>query len=206
MKKTKQTGRTDRTKSHPKFTAKEITKDNLELFLLTFPEKNRLFTLEYTRTWNACSSYKKYHPRSNTMTAKQEGHRMLKNDKVQLYLDWLARVSNDKFEVTKEGLMKKLSVVTDRCMAAVPVLDSDGDEIGNWVFNSTGANKSIELQGKEIGMFVNRVKVDDERESKFIVYYHVVPEIKPVDMATKEFEDEITEAVRNYIAERKKNG
>ncbi len=122
-----------------------------------------------------------------------------------MYLEWLACVSNNKFEVSKESLMKKLSTITDRCMSAVPVLDRDGDETGDWVFNAPGANKSIELQGKEIGMFVNRVELDDAKASQFLVHYHVVPEIKPVDMASTKFEDDITEAVKNYIRERLKN-
>lgn len=202
-KKKKQSGRTDK-KSHPKFTAKEITKENLELFLSVFNEPHRLFTLEYTHTWNARSSYQKIYPGSSERTAKSNGHKLLQDAKVQLYLDWLARVSNDKFEISRESLMKKLSTVTDQCMSAVPVVDSDGDPIGDYVFNAAGANKSIELQGKEIGMFVNKIEVDDARRSEFIVYYHVVPEIKPVDMASTKFEDDITEAVKNYILERKK--
>lgn len=206
QKKKKTTGRTDRTKSHPKFTAKQITEANLELFLSVFPEKYRLFTMEYTRSWNARAAYQKIHPKSKISTAKTEGHKLLKDDKVQLYLDWLAQESNDKFEVTKEGLMKDLQDVKQQCMTAVPVRDRDGDPIGDYIFNASGANKSIELQGKEIGMFVNKVEVDDGRTSQFIVHYHVVPEIKPIDMASPKFEKDITEAVKNYIRERKKKG
>lgn len=204
QKKKKQSGRTDRTKSHPKFTAKEITEANLELFLSTFPEKNRLFTLEYTRTWNARAAYQKIHPKAIITSAKSEGHKLLKDAKVQLYLDWLAYCANEKFEVTKDGLMKKLSIVTDQCMSAVPVVDRDGDPIGDYVFNAAGANKSIELQGKEIGMFVNKVEIDDGKTHQFIIHYHVVPEIKPVDMATTKFEEDITDAVKDYIKERSK--
>ncbi len=202
-KKKKQTGRTDK-RIHPKFTAKEITKENLELFLSVFPEPHRLFTLEYTRTWNARSAYQKIYPESSVRTAKSNGHKLLQTAKMQLYLDWLARVSSDKFEVSKEGLMKDLDTVKKQCMTAVPVTDSDGDEIGIYNFNAAGANKSIELQGKEIGMFVNKVELDDAKSSQFIVYYHVVPEIKPVDMASTRFEDDITEAVKNYIRDRLK--
>ena len=204
-KKKKQSGRTDK-RIHPKFTAKEITKENLELFLSVFPEPHRLFTLEYKRTWNARSAYQKVYPESSERTAKSNGHKLLQTPKVQMYLDWLALKSNEKFEVSRDGLMKDLEKVKKQCMTDIPVLDRDGDPIGDYVFNASGANKSIELQGKEIGMFVNRVEVDDGKSAHFIVHYHVVPEIKPVDMASANFKDDITEAVKNYIRERKKKG
>ena len=54
-------------------------------------------------------------------------------------------------------------------------------------------------------MFVNKVQVDEGKTTHFLVHYHVVPEIKPVDMADPKFEEEITEAVKKYIRARKKN-
>ena len=90
-------------------------------------------------------------------------------------------------------------------MASVPVRDKDGNPIGTYNFNAAGANKSLELIGKELGMFVNKVQVDEGKTTHFLVHYHVVPKIKPVDMADPKFEEEITDAVKKYIRARKKN-
>jgi len=197
-------GRTDKKKQHPKFTAGEITGENIDLFLNVFPENHRLFAMEYTRTWNARAAYQKIFPNAKETTAKSNGHKLLQDKKVQLYLDWLAYQKNLRYEITKDDLMRQLAVVTDQSLAAVPLLDKKGNPTGQYIFNAAGANRSIELQGKELGMFVNKVQVDDSKSTQFIVHYHVVPEIKPVDMADPKFEEEITDAVKKYIIERKK--
>ena len=197
-------GRTDKKKQHPQFTAGEITDENIDLFLKVFPENQRLFAMEYTRTWNARAAYQKIFPNAKETTAKSNGHKLLQDKKVQLYLDWLAYQKNLRYEITKDELMRKLAVVTDQSLAAVPVRDSKGNATGDFVFNAAGANKSIELQGKEIGMFTNRLEIQDGRKIQYIVTHYVVPEIRPIDMADPKFKTEISKAVEAHIIERKK--
>jgi len=198
-------GRTDKRSMHPKFTANQISEDNLDLFLKVFPETHRLFAMEYTRSWNARAAYQRIHPNAKDNTAKNAGHVLLQDKKVQLYLDWLAYQKNLRYDVTKDDVMRDLKDVKEKAMDSVPVRDKDGNPIGTYNFNAAGANKSLELIGKELGMFVNKVQVDDSKSTHFIVHYHVVPEIKPVDMADPKFEEDITDAVKKYILDRKKN-
>ena len=198
-------GRTDKKKRHPRFTAGEITDENIDLFLKVFPENHRLFVMEYTRTWNARAAYQKIFPNVKETTAKSNGHKLLQDKKVQLYLDWLAYQKNLRYDVSKDDVMKDLKDVKEKAMDSVPVRDKDGNPIGTYNFNAAGANKSLELIGKELGMFVNKVQPDEGKTTHFLVHYHVVPEIKPVDMADPKFKEEITEAVKKYIRARKKN-
>lgn len=49
----------------------------------------------------------------------------------------------------------------ERAMQAVPVLDREGNEIGEWTYQGQVANRGLELLGREVGMFaeVSRVEV-----------------------------------------------
>jgi phage terminase small subunit len=84
--------------------------------------------------------------------------------------------------VSKAWVMERLREIAERCMQHEPVLDRKGEHVevetpeGSvakaYVFNSTGANKALELLGKEIGMFVERrevkadLNVNDERRQQ----------------------------------------
>lgn len=50
----------------------------------------------------------------------------------------------------------RLREVAERTMQAVPVTDSKGEPTGAWTFNAAGANRALELLGRELGMFVDR--------------------------------------------------
>jgi phage terminase small subunit len=60
--------------------------------------------------------------------------------------------------IIKNGLdrgwvISRLMTVTERCMQAEPVLDKDGEPTGQYKFDSTGANRALELLGKTMRMF-----------------------------------------------------
>ena len=42
-------------------------------------------------------------------------------------------------------------------MQAESATDSKGRELGHFTFNATGATKALELLGRELGLFVNRI-------------------------------------------------
>lgn len=66
-------------------------------------------------------------------------------------------------EITQDWVLANLKEVAERCMQAVPVTRFDKDkresvETGEWEFDSTGANRSLELIGKHLGMFKEKVE------------------------------------------------
>jgi phage terminase small subunit len=203
--KIKSSGRTDRKQKHPIFTAAEITDENIQLFLKVITEQHRVFAMEYTRTWNARAAYQKLHPHSKYNSAKVLGIRMLQNKNVQLYLDYLAKKKNERYEITKDQIMKDLDTVKRQAMNAVPAFDKDGEFTGEFRFDGSVANKSIELQGKEIGMFVNKVQITDTKSHHFMYDEYVVPQIKPIDMADPNYQLDIKQAVEQILIERAKN-
>lgn len=61
--------------------------------------------------------------------------------------------------LTKEWIIAQLMDNVAMAKAAEPVLDNEGNPIGEYKTNLAAANKSLELLGKEIGMFIDRKEV-----------------------------------------------
>lgn len=59
----------------------------------------------------------------------------------------------DDFILTRKYVLDGLKQNAERAAAAVPVLDSEGRETGEYVANFSASNRALELLGKEIGMF-----------------------------------------------------
>jgi phage terminase small subunit len=63
--------------------------------------------------------------------------------------------------LTVEWVLSNLKEVTQRCLVQEPVMIRKGNEMvesGEYTFQANGANKSLELIGKHLGMFVDKVE------------------------------------------------
>lgn len=98
-------------------------------------------------------------------SAFAQGARLLRKDKVLQEIDRLTQELAEKSKLTAEAIVADLIEVKERCMQRAPVMVREGkemvqaiDEEGRnvWQFDAKGANKSLELLGKHIGMFVER--------------------------------------------------
>lgn len=96
-------------------------------------------------------------------TAKAHASRLLTN------VDILARVHAiqterlKKLAVTQEAVILKILEIYDRCMQAAPVTEWDYSEhkyveTGEYTFDSKGALRAMELLGKHLAMFTNKVE------------------------------------------------
>lgn len=82
--------------------------------------------------------------------------------------DKVEAVFVERCSVSKEWVVKNLQEVAERCMQHEPVLrngapvmieSEDGTLSAVYKFDSAGANKSLELIGKELGMFVDKKEI-----------------------------------------------
>lgn len=103
-------------------------------------------------------------------TADSIGPRLLGNVGVARAIEDATKKRAERAEVDAEYVVRNLREVAERCMQKRPVLNMKGeqvvDEEGNakWTFDSKGANRALELLGKHIGMFTDKVdaKIDAE--------------------------------------------
>ena len=65
-------------------------------------------------------------------------------------------------EVDREFVLRELKDVYQSCRAEKPVKNRQGHETGTYQFNAAGANRALELMGKELGMFTDRIMFENQ--------------------------------------------
>ncbi len=74
----------------------------------------------------------------------------------------------ERVELTQDDVLTGIREVVQRCMQKSPVLDSGGHETGEWKFESTAALKGLELLGKHLGMFRERLSLENPDGSALV--------------------------------------
>lgn len=111
-------------------------------------------------------------------TAYSAGGRLLKNVEVQQLIAKGREKVEEKAEISAAYVLNNLKEVAERCMQRAPVMVRQGremvqlqDEEGRdvWQFDSAGANRSLELLGKHLVLFTDKVD-QTVRQPEPIVY------------------------------------
>jgi len=96
-------------------------------------------------------------------TAYAMGHENLRKPKLAKEIQILNDERSKRTLVNGDWVLEKLQIVAERCMTAEPVMirGEDGmEESGEYKFDSSGANKSLELIGKHHKLFTDRLEID----------------------------------------------
>jgi len=64
-------------------------------------------------------------------------------------------------KLTPEYVLNHLKENVDRAMTSVPVLDKAGKLTGYYTYQGNVANRSLELIGKHLGMFTERIEITE---------------------------------------------
>lgn len=91
-------------------------------------------------------------------TANEQGSQNLAKLSIQETIQELMAQRSKRTEITADYVLTNLKEVAERCMQRIPVLDSGGKETGKFRFEHTGANKALELLGRHLGMFTDKVE------------------------------------------------
>jgi phage terminase small subunit len=118
--------------------------------------KQRAFVDEYLIDLNATQAAIRagYSPKR----ADAMGYENLRKPEIQAAVSAAKAKRAERLELTAEYVVAALHDVEQRCRQAVEVLDKDGNPTGEWRFDASGANKALELIGRHIGMFRDRVE------------------------------------------------
>lgn len=92
-------------------------------------------------------------------TAKEQGYRILGRRDVQDRIFQLRQEKRTSAEINDQFVLSQLREIVDRCMQAAPVLDKDGEPTGIWSFNPSGANKALELLGRHLGLWNDKLSL-----------------------------------------------
>lgn len=72
-----------------------------------------------------------------------------------------------RLQLTQDWVLDRLRENVDRAMAAEPLRNREGKETGFWVYDGKVANGSLNLLGKHLGMFAERIKVGIDDPATF---------------------------------------
>lgn len=128
---------------------------------MALTDKQELFCMEYMKDLNATQAAIRAGYSKNT--AKQIGTENLSKPVIRARIDELLDVRKEKVEFDANWVLSRLAQVADRSMSATPVMKWDYDkremvETGEYMFDSRGANQALELIGKHLAMFKDKVE------------------------------------------------
>ena len=99
-------------------------------------------------------------------TAYSVGQRLLKNVEIQRAVAAAQAQRARRVEVTQDYVLSNLVEVVERTMQRAPVLDRKGEQVTDeegravWTFDPKNANRALELLGKHLGIFADKVKAE----------------------------------------------
>ena len=116
-------------------------------------EKQKLFILEYQKDGNATQAA--IRAGYSDKTAYSIGQRLLKKPVIQKALEADITARAERVKMSADDVIQDLITIKDRCMTGKP-------------FDARGAIKALELIGKNLGMFANKIQVEEDPVKKFI--------------------------------------
>jgi phage terminase small subunit len=92
-------------------------------------------------------------------TAKEIGYEHLTKPHIREYIEEKQKRLEIKTEISQEWVVNNLKYIAERCMQADAVRDKEGNATGEWTFQHSGANKALELIGRHLGMFNDKLDI-----------------------------------------------
>jgi phage terminase small subunit len=128
---------------------------------MALTDKQELFIQEYLVDLNATQAA--IRAGYSKKSANVLGHETLMKPYIRARIDELLNARAEKLELTADWVLQRLVAITDRCMKAEPVMKWDPEEkamlpTGEYMFDSQGANKAVELIGKHLSMFKDKIE------------------------------------------------
>ncbi|MHB8172723.1 MAG: terminase small subunit [Thermincolia bacterium] len=118
--------------------------------------KQKMFVAEYLIDLNATQAA--IRAGYSEKTAYSIGEENLRKPEIQEAIQKSQNKRAEKLELSAEWVLQRLKDISDRCIQAEPVLDREGNPIGEYRFDSAGANKATELIGKHLKLFTDKVE------------------------------------------------
>ena len=97
-------------------------------------------------------------------TANKIGPELLGKTSILHAIEEAKARRSKRTEITADYVLGNLVEVAERCMQKRPVLNMKGEQVvdedgaNKWTFDSKGANRALELLGKHVGCFVDKVE------------------------------------------------
>lgn len=135
-------------------------------------ELQKRFVDEYLIDLNATAAYKRAgYKAKNDNVAAVSSKQLLSKPKIEAAVAERRAAQTQRTEIDADWVLTSIKEVAQRCMQAIPVMvkeDGEWVETGEYKFDSTGANKSLELLGKHLKLFTDKVEQENTGEVKIM--------------------------------------
>lgn len=127
-------------------------------------DKQRIFVEEYLVDLNATQAA--IRAGYSERTASRIGPQLLGKTCVREAIEKAQAKRARRVEVTQDYVINNLVEIVERTMQRRPVTDRKGEQIIDeegravWCFDAKSANKALELLGKHLGIFAEKVKTE----------------------------------------------
>jgi hypothetical protein len=121
------------------------------------------FCLNIVSGMNQADAYRKSYkvqPTTKNETIQANASRLMADSMVSARVAELRQPIISKVQLTREWVLEQLIESVAMGKATDPVIGKDGEHTGDLKQNLAAANKALELLGKELGMFVDKSKVE----------------------------------------------
>lgn len=126
-------------------------------------ETEERFCREYVDCLNATEAYLRVFPDVKRTTAATSGWKLLRKAEIEARV---AELNTDlRQQITERAVVDRTWVIArlvenvDRALQAVPVLDKQGNETGQYAYQGSVANQALSLIGKDLGMFGDKLEL-----------------------------------------------
>ena len=108
--------------------------------------------------------------------ASRAAYRLLHEPAVQTALEAARAGVSARTGVDADYVVRSLVEIVERSMQRVPVLTARGEQMvdeegrGVWRFDARSANKALELLGRHLGMFTDRIEADVRESVKVVLF------------------------------------
>ena len=129
-------------------------------------DKQRTFVAEYLVDLNATQAA--IRAGYSAKTASSIGEENLRKPEIAEAIAAKQAERATRTEINQDYVLNNLVEVTERCMQKRPVCTMKGEQVqdengnGVWSFNAQGANKALELIGRHLGMFNDKLHLTGE--------------------------------------------
>ena len=99
-------------------------------------------------------------------TANAQAGRLLANVGIREAIEKAQAKRAQRVEVTQDYVLSNLVEVVERTMQRAPVMDRKGEQVTDeegravWTFDAKGANRALELLGKHLGIFTDKIRAE----------------------------------------------
>lgn len=127
-------------------------------------DKQTAFVREYLVDLNATQAA--IRAGYSVKTAYRQGADLLQKTSIREAIEKAQAKRARRVEVTQDYVLSNLVEVVERTMQRAPVTNRKGEQVTDeegravWTFDAKGANRALELLGKHLGIFTDKIRAE----------------------------------------------